>query len=96
MTQQLASAITQYVQHLQTLTVKTVQFDAGRKYGKITFHGALHNSVHSFIDLTTGDVFKPASWKGPVKGARFNLLTNFEQIMQVADPYGSYLYLNRA
>ena len=32
------------------------------------------NSVHAFIDQKTGDVFKPASFKAPAKGVRYNVL----------------------
>ena len=30
-------------------------------------------SAHTFVDKTTGDVLKPASWKTPAKGARGNV-----------------------
>lgn len=29
--------------------------------------------VHSFVSLTTGEIFKPASWKAPAKHARGNI-----------------------
>lgn len=50
--------------------------------------------VHAFIDPTTGDVFKPAGWKAPAKGARFNLLNeaSLERLLEVADNNGGYLY----
>ena len=31
-------------------------------------------SVHAFVDMKTGEVYKPASVKAPAKGVRFNLL----------------------
>lgn len=31
------------------------------------------NSAHAFIDRTTGDVLKPASWRAPAKHARGNI-----------------------
>ena len=45
----------------------------GRKYWKIMMINN-QESVHAFIDKKTGDVFKPASWRGPAKIARYNLL----------------------
>lgn len=41
----------------------TVYVDYGRKYAKV--HDG--RSVHTFIDLTTGDVLKAASWAQPEK-----------------------------
>jgi len=35
--------------------------------------GAQKSGVYAFIDRTTGDVFKAASWSAPAKGARGNL-----------------------
>lgn len=51
--------------------------------------------VHAFIDPTTGAVLKPAGWKAPAKGQRFNLLddASFERLLAVCDVHGSYLYL---
>jgi hypothetical protein len=47
--------------------------DFGAKYARI--HKTDHNgkgqkTTFGFIDMTTGDVFKAASWKGPAKGVR--------------------------
>ena len=66
----------------------------GRKYIKIV---QINNqeSVHAFIDAKTGDVFKPASWRGPAKIARYNLLDDksFTECITRADWAGGYLYL---
>ena len=45
----------------------------GRKYWKIMMINN-QQSVHAFIDKKTGDVFKPASWRGQAKIGRYNLL----------------------
>ena len=34
---------------------------------------ARDQGVHSFVSLTTGEIFKPASWKAPAKHARGNI-----------------------
>lgn len=54
-------------------------------------------SVFLFVDKETGDVFKPASFNAPAKGARYNIATEegMQKVLDVADPYGSFLYLKR-
>lgn len=66
-----------------------------RKYHKIVMTQSGSNSVHAFVDKETGAVYKPASWRAPAKGARFNLLdTNSrEECYRRADWSGGYLYL---
>ena len=69
----------------------------GRKYHKIfmTINGK-RDSIHAFIDKTTGEVYKPASIKAPAKGVRFNLLIIKERefVLQNCDWAGGYLYRN--
>jgi hypothetical protein len=56
----------------------------GRKYAKILVgekHHAgttRHTHIHSFVDLSTGDIFKPASFNAPAKHARGSVMS--EQI----------------
>lgn len=57
--------------------------EKGKKYAKIV-HGG---SVHSFVDLTTGDVLKAASWKAPAKHARGNIL-DAKNGLGAMGPYG--------
>ena len=66
----------------------------GRKYIKISMINN-QESVHAFIDAKTGDVFKPASWRGPAKIARYNLLddASYAQCVARADWAGGYLYM---
>jgi len=33
-------------------------------------------SIHAFVEISTGDIFKPAGWKAPAKGARGNITDN--------------------
>ena len=70
-------------------------YEKGRKYAKIlhiTNPGGL-KSVHMFIDMVTGDCYKPASSKAPAKGIRYNLLddNSREEMLRRADWVGSYL-----
>jgi hypothetical protein len=71
-------------------------YEKGRKYAKI-----LHitnpgggKSVHMFVDMKTGDCYKPASYKAPAKGIRYNLLDDKsrEEMLGRADWSGGYLY----
>lgn len=41
----------------------------GNRYVKVV----RGSGVHCFVDMTTGDVLKPASWKTPAKHARGNI-----------------------
>jgi hypothetical protein len=47
-----------------------------------------------FVDMVTGDCFKPASYKSPAKGIRYNLLDDKsrEEMLLRADWVGKYLY----
>ena len=66
----------------------------GNKYLKLT-----HNEgAFAFIDRETGDVFKPASWRKPAKGVRYNLLHegSLKALFSALDLYGGHLYLDEA
>ena len=69
----------------------------GRKYHKIfMIKNGKQDSIHAFIDKTTGEVYKPASIKAPAKGVRFNMLIIKEREFMLghADWAGGYLYRN--
>ena len=73
--------------------------ESGRKYHKIIMEVPNDNrppsrSVHAFVDMKTGDVYKPASFKAPAKHIRFNLciISDREWLLANADWAGGYLY----
>ena len=69
--------------------------ETGKKYHKVTFvSGGGSRSVHCFIDKQTGEVYKPATWKSPAKGVRYDLrlIKDREYLLENADWSGSYLY----
>ena len=70
------------------------EVEPGRKYLKIVAVLSGQRSVHAFVDKATGQMFKPASWKAPAKGARYNLLddSSLNLCLSRADWAGSYLY----
>ena len=65
------------------------QVSKGRKYYKLTFD----HSVHCFVDVKNGDVYKAASYNKPAKHVRYNLLTNPETCFAKCDWAGGYLYI---
>jgi len=76
------------------------EIETGKKYHKIMMidHPGTDRqgrSVHAFVSRQTGAVFKPASWRGPAKIARYNLLDDisYQQCLDRADWCGAYLYL---
>ena len=68
--------------------------ETGRKYFKINTVDN-QTSVHAFIDKKTGDVYKPAGWRGPAKIVRYNLLDDrsYGECISRADWAGGYRYL---
>ena len=49
-------------------------------------------SVHSFVEIETGDIFKPASFKTPAKHSRGNIYTE-DMGASSLTPQGSIHYL---
>jgi hypothetical protein len=52
-------------------------------------------SIHAFIDISNGDIFKPASFKAPAKGARGNVTDQryIDYVAKYPDSYyGGHLY----
>jgi len=80
---------------------KKFEVKVGRKYLKINQYDLSPNGerwsggVHAFIDKNTGQVYKPASWKGPAKQVRYDLriINERNACFQSADWAGGYLYL---
>lgn len=66
----------------------------GKKYYKIIMINWGSRSVHAFVDKE-GSVYKPASWRGPAKHVRYNLLdeASYKNCLERADWAGGYLYI---
>ena len=60
----------------------------GKRYIKIL----AGTSVNIFVDKTTGDVLKPASWRAPAKHARGNIFNSDNGLNCISD-YGTVAYL---
>ncbi len=86
--------------HTKSFGMANYAFDldsSGRKYHKIFMNiNGKRDSIHCFIDKKTGEVYKPASYKAPAKGVRFNLLIIKERefVLANCDWAGGYLYRN--
>jgi hypothetical protein len=73
---------------LKTLEEKEyVRLTGGRKYAKLTDG----RSVVAFIEKSTGNILKPASWNAPAKHARGNIYNNGGK--DAVGPAGSIKYL---
>ena len=69
-------------------------FKVNKKYTRIVKVDGWdqQETVHAFVDNKTLDVYKPASWKTPVKDARYNLEKDYEQLLNDCEWTGGYLY----
>lgn len=103
----IANALVTYVARLQqqhddflngSLGYK-VEVEEGRKFYKVVIarnHNGTGRSVHSFVDKSTGSLYKAAGWASPVKDERYNLVTELDLVLAVMDTCGSYLYKDTA
>ena len=66
-----------------------VTVSKGRKYYKVL----TDNSVHCFVDVKNGDVYKAASYNKPAKHVRYNLLQDPQDCFNKCDWAGGYLYM---
>lgn len=67
----------------------------GKRYLRIFTNASGQRSVHAFVELSTGYVYKPSSVTVPAKHVRYRLLDNasFDDCLQRADWAGAYLYM---
>ena len=102
-TEQLVDALNKKTEHQDPRLRTEFGYTTGKKYFKIgtiyrgdieKFKGKL-GSIHALVDMTTGNVYKPAGANSPAKGVRFNLLDqkSRELCLSRADQYGGYLYI---
>ena len=89
-----------------TANLMKFEIREGKKYYKVvqveydTFQNRNEyrdESVHSFVDKNTGDVYKPASWKAPAKHVRVSFCNKKDLLFLTAPRCvgwaGGYLYL---
>jgi len=78
-----------YDEHLTNLSRPTIVIDKGRKYMKVVVesHGD-SRSVHSFVEVETGNVFKAAGWRAPAKHVRANIY-DYDSIKRGVNMHGA-------
>ena len=75
-----------------------LEYSVGKKYIKLNqfrvhVDGSFsNNGVFMFIDKDSGACYKPASYKAPAKGIRFQIESLVDN-PEIVDPYGSFLYV---
>ncbi len=47
--------------------------EEGKRFARITRKNYGQKSVHCFVEVATGDIYKAASWNAPAKGVRGNV-----------------------
>ena len=67
-------------------------FKDNKKYYKITQVWEGVETIHAFVNKITGDIYKPASYYAPYKDVRYNLINDFDKLLEEFDWAGSYLY----
>ena len=73
------------------LTRPTFEGKSGKKFVKVIRKELISGPVHSFIDMSNGDIYKPASWNARAKHVRGNIFKN--EAEQVLDENGFVRYL---
>ena len=100
----LTSDALEYIEGFNHITDVVFKTDGGRKFIKVKYYETtLHNGnpitdkkgrIHCFVDKTTGDIYKPQTWRAPytkgnnaVRGNIYNPDT-----YQKTDIHGGWLY----
>ncbi len=73
--------------HCPTLPKVTITMERGSRYVRIVKGEGCHRSVHSFVDMKTGDILKAGGWKQPAKNGVRGSIFN-ENIMQGISHFG--------
>ena len=64
----------EYGERYPNIDVPQISIAWGRRYAKMVRTDAAQSSVHSFVDMTNGNVLKAETWKKPAKHARGSVL----------------------
>ena len=62
------------------------EFELGRRYARVFRRDGVGRQCYAFVELTFGDIYKPASWKSPAKGVRANIFAS--DYMKACGVYG--------
>ena len=79
------------------IKVKCFQTNIDTDYetGKKTLMKDTNGSIHCFVERTTGDIYKPATWKAPYNKGKNCVRGNIydESTFQKTDMHGGWLYV---
>lgn len=69
----------------------SIELQQGKKYMRVVRReaGCGGGSVHCFIEVSTGDIYKAAGWKTPAKHVRGNILAENYGIGDAVTEYGA-------
>lgn len=81
-----------YQKTFSNLTVPTLEIKRGSKFLRVFSNNGTQSHCYCFVELATGDIYKPATYKAPAKHARGNIYG--EDPLQGCNPHGIE-YLNR-
>ncbi len=81
-----------YTRDLENLTPPPMSWSRGKRYAKIIEDIGSQRSVHSFVDLNSGAILKPAGWNAPAKHARGNVWDD-DNGASALTPHGGVTYL---
>jgi predicted dithiol-disulfide oxidoreductase (DUF899 family) len=79
-----------FARHYDNLVPDLIQIEGGRKYVKISKTndgGAGQKSVHSFVDVSNGDIYKPSGWNSRSKHIRGSIYGNINLTPSGSIPY---------
>jgi hypothetical protein len=68
------------------LSPRSLELITGQKYIKVAIADGNGRSAYGFIEVSTGNLFKAASWRAPAKGVRGNIYQ--ENPLAGCGPYG--------
>ena len=73
----------------------TTNIDTDYKTGKKTLLEDKNGSIHCFVERTTGDIYKPATWKAPYNKGKNCVRGNIYDAssFQKTDMHGGWLYV---
>lgn len=64
----------EWAEHKYDITkVPEFGIEVGKKFAKITRTSWAQKSVHCFVEIASGDIYKAATWKAPAKIVRGNI-----------------------
>ena len=72
----------------------TTNVDTNYETGEKTLMKDMNGSIHCFVERTTGDIFKPATWKAPYNKGKNCIRGNIydKSSFQKTDMHGGWLY----